>query len=80
MIASLNGTRTLEEISRKLNRVISPQSAASTGEARLRGGLHIMALGFIQINREVADWEGRFEQRKRFVERLYEPLGVLPSH
>ena len=79
-IASLNGTRSLDEISRKLDRVISPHAPASTGEARLRGGLHMMALGFMRINREVANWEGRFEQRKRFIERLYEPLGVLPPH
>lgn len=77
-IAKLNGSRELDGITRRLDGIITAHQAASAGESRLRGGLHIMALAFVLINQQFADWDRRLEGRKRYIEQLYEPLGVLP--
>lgn len=77
-VVRLNGTRVLDQITGKLDGVITVEEAVSTGEARLRGGLHLIAFGFALIDRIDIPSAESLKRKKAFIESLYLPLGVLP--
>jgi hypothetical protein len=39
----------------------------------------MFALAFVLIENNAAEEAGAFEEKKRLVEHIYQPLGVLPA-
>jgi hypothetical protein len=78
-VAANYNTPAFAAAGRRLDKVISDAGPASAAEGRLRLASHIFFIGLFVIDNKQADPNLALKEKARFVEHLYDPLGVLPK-
>lgn len=71
----------LSSITQSLDQTVEPNPPKSLSEMGIRQGLYMMLLGF-EMARQMAKGNDEAQKyfEKKFIEMIYEPLGVLPKN